>query len=166
MTALWIVESARRWRWTSVLCKCVTLGVAYFLMEAIVKVMTTMFLAWLNAKLVAMHLAAICVIILAIALALFAIPVVPGVYIIYIYIYVYIYIYISIYLHVYINMFIYIYRSIYIPFPWSRRPGVPGVPAYVACQYMNIHIDMQSRAPMCLTLGVSDSRCPRTWRAG
>ena len=63
------------------LCKCVTLGVAYFLMEAIVKVMTTMFLAWLNAKLVAMHLAAICVIILAIALALFAIPVVPGVYI-------------------------------------------------------------------------------------
>ena len=79
MTALWIVESARRWRWTSVLCKCVTLGVAYFLMEAIVKVMTTMFLAWLNAKLVVMHLAAICVIILAIALALFAIPVVPGV---------------------------------------------------------------------------------------
>ena len=40
VTALWIVESARRWRWTSVLCKCVTLGVAYFLMEAIVKVYT------------------------------------------------------------------------------------------------------------------------------
>ena len=79
VTALWIVEAARRWRWSSVLSKCVTLGVAYFLMEAIVKVMTTMFLAWLNAKLVVMHLAAICVVILAIALALFAIPVVPGV---------------------------------------------------------------------------------------
>ena len=109
MTALWIVESARRWRWTSVLCKCVTLGVAYFLMEAIVKVMTTMFLAWLNAKLVAMHLAAICVIILAIALALFAIPVVPGVYIIYIYIYICLYLYIHIYISTCIYQYVYIY---------------------------------------------------------
>ena len=105
------------------LCKCVTLGVAYFLMEAIVKVMTTMFLAWLNAKLVAMHLAAICVIILAIALALFAIPVVPGVYIIYIYIYMsisiytylYIYMYISICLYIYIDLSIYHSRGRVVP---------------------------------------------------
>lgn len=78
--AFTLISTARTdWRWTSVLEKCFLLGLGYFVLEAVVMTMTTMFLAWLNMQLASVHIAGICVIIIVIALCLFAIPVVPGV---------------------------------------------------------------------------------------
>jgi len=67
------------WDWTSILAKGVILGLIYFLMEAVVKRFTMLFLAWLNIQLAPMNIWVISIIVFGVAQVLFAIPVVPGV---------------------------------------------------------------------------------------
>jgi len=74
-----LVKSSKTWRWTSILRFTWIWGFAYFALQALVMTMTTMFMAWLNMQLAGLHVGLICVIIVCIALLLFAIPVVPGV---------------------------------------------------------------------------------------
>jgi len=74
-----LIKSSKTWRWTSILRFTWIWGLAYFSLQALVMTMTTMFMAWLNMQLAGLHVGLICVIIVCIALLLFAIPVVPGV---------------------------------------------------------------------------------------
>ena len=79
VAAFQLIKDSRSWPWTTVLSYAWMWGFAYFAMQAIVMTMTTLFMAWLNIQLAGMHVAVISVVIVCIALVLFAIPVVPGV---------------------------------------------------------------------------------------
>jgi len=79
VAAFQLIKDSQQWPWTTVLTFAWWWAFAYFAMQALVMTMTTLFMAWLNIQLKGLHVAVISVIIICIALVLFAIPVVPGV---------------------------------------------------------------------------------------
>eukprot|EP01062_Namystynia_karyoxenos_P015959 TRINITY_DN15827_c0_g4_i1.p1 TRINITY_DN15827_c0_g4~~TRINITY_DN15827_c0_g4_i1.p1 ORF type:complete len:1169 (+),score=366.64 TRINITY_DN15827_c0_g4_i1:386-3892(+) len=67
------------WRWTSVLCKMVMWGFAYFVLVVGVGKIVVLFMSWLNKKLEGVSILIITLVLIGVGLAMFLLPPVPGI---------------------------------------------------------------------------------------